>query len=168
MPTGGSKRALHGSTPSMAKILCSDSIDPVREETLYGIARSGWDGWLGYRGAPPRPMANSVAPANTWHARWLALLHLLYTRSAASVLARPGAQRQSLTLTTTDPDTIHVFPIVDRDPQVCIQIFKERGHEVDYKVGLPKEELLKIIPQYDGACIDWLIQWMRSDLIRMD
>jgi hypothetical protein len=34
--------------------------------------------------------------------------------------------------------------------QVCIQIFKERGHEVDYKVGLPKEELLKIIPQYDG------------------
>ena len=33
---------------------------------------------------------------------------------------------------------------------MCIQIFKERGHEVDYKVGLPKEELLKIIPDYDG------------------
>lgn len=62
------------------------------------------------------------------------------------------------------------MPPIDRDPQVCIQIFKERGHEVDYKVGLPKEELLKIIPQYDGACIEVIEpdQWMRlSDSIRM-
>lgn len=38
------------------------------------------------------------------------------------------------------------------DP-VCIQIFKERGHEVDYKVGLSKEELLNIIPQYHGLVV---------------
>ena len=55
-------------------------------------------------------------------------------------------------LTPTPPPSTHVL---ERrrppNPQVCIQIFKERGHEVDYKVGLPKEELLKIIPEYDGA-----------------
>lgn len=53
-PAAGSKRALHSSTPAMAKILCSDSIDPVREEGMHGIVRSGWDGWLGYRRAPPQ------------------------------------------------------------------------------------------------------------------
>lgn len=34
-----------------------------------------------------------------------------------------------------------------------MQIFKERGHEVDYKVGLPKEELIKIIPDYNGLVV---------------
>lgn len=43
-PAAGSKRALHSSTPAMAKILCSDSIDPVRGEGMHGI-RSGL-GWV--------------------------------------------------------------------------------------------------------------------------
>lgn len=25
--------------------------------------------------------------------------------------------------------------------QVCVEIFKEKGHAVDYKVGLPKDEV---------------------------
>ncbi len=35
----------------------------------------------------------------------------------------------------------------------AIAIFKERGVDVDVKVGLPKEELEKIIPLYDGLAI---------------
>jgi len=37
--------------------------------------------------------------------------------------------------------------------QVCIEIFKNKGHEVDYKVGLPKDELIRIIGNYDGLVV---------------
>jgi D-3-phosphoglycerate dehydrogenase / 2-oxoglutarate reductase len=42
---------------------------------------------------------------------------------------------------------------LDSCTQVCVEIFKERGHQVDYKVGLPKDELIKIIGQYDGLVV---------------
>ncbi len=43
------------------------------------------------------------------------------------------------------------FPISFPPPQVAI--FKERGVEVDVKPGLDKEELAKIIGDYDGLAI---------------
>lgn len=38
------------------------------------------------------------------------------------------------------------------DP-ICVDIFKQRGHEVDYKVGMSKEELISVIDNYDGLVV---------------
>ena len=38
------------------------------------------------------------------------------------------------------------------DP-ICIDIFKNRGHDVDYKVGMSKEELNSVIGDYDGLVV---------------
>lgn len=37
--------------------------------------------------------------------------------------------------------------------QVCIKIFKERGHQVDFLKTLPEPELIKIIGEYDGLVV---------------
>ena len=38
------------------------------------------------------------------------------------------------------------------DP-ICVDIFKSRGHDVDYKVGMSKEELNAVIGDYDGLVV---------------
>ena len=43
--------------------------------------------------------------------------------------------------------------IADKLSPAAVAIFKERGVEADVKTGLPKEELLKIVDQYDGIAI---------------
>jgi len=43
--------------------------------------------------------------------------------------------------------------IADKLSPAAVAIFKMRGIEVDVKTGLPKEELLKIVDQYDGIAI---------------
>jgi len=43
--------------------------------------------------------------------------------------------------------------IADKLSPAAVAIFKERGVEADVKTGLPKEELLKIIGEYDGLAI---------------
>ena len=43
--------------------------------------------------------------------------------------------------------------IADKLSSAAVNIFKVRGVEVDVKTGLPKEELLKIVDQYDGIAI---------------
>ncbi len=43
--------------------------------------------------------------------------------------------------------------IADKLSPAAVQIFKERGVEVDTKTGLSKEELLKIIGDYDGLAV---------------
>jgi D-3-phosphoglycerate dehydrogenase / 2-oxoglutarate reductase len=43
--------------------------------------------------------------------------------------------------------------IADKLSPAAVAIFKERGIEVDVKTGLAKEELLKIVDQYDGIAI---------------
>jgi D-3-phosphoglycerate dehydrogenase len=43
--------------------------------------------------------------------------------------------------------------IADKLSPAAVAIFKERGVEADVKTGLSKEELLKIIDQYDGVAI---------------
>jgi len=55
----------------------------------------------------------------------------------------------------------------DATDKVCAEQFRARGHEVDCKPGLSKEELKQIIGQYDGefvlrcgcggvdACVFW-------------
>ncbi len=43
--------------------------------------------------------------------------------------------------------------IADKLSPAAVAIFKVRGVEVDVKTGLPKEELLKIVDQYDGIAI---------------
>ncbi|MGX9105304.1 hypothetical protein ACWTQZ_26880, partial [Escherichia coli] len=35
----------------------------------------------------------------------------------------------------------------------AVDIFKERGIDVDVKIGLPKDELEKIIKDYDGLAV---------------
>lgn len=151
-PAGPSKRALHGSTPAMAKILCSDSIDPVRTGPawLRSVGTGGWD-----EGAPARPVAASVAPANnTWRiavASVPSCRHSFRRRGGSNWMGPDQINPSATTDHPPNPPTLGWTVPVHRTPQVCIQIFKERGHEVDYKVGLPKEELLKIIPEYDGA-----------------
>ena len=35
----------------------------------------------------------------------------------------------------------------------AVQIFKDRGVDVDVKVGLPKDELKSIIGRYDGLAV---------------
>jgi phosphoglycerate dehydrogenase-like enzyme len=37
--------------------------------------------------------------------------------------------------------------------QCCIDIFKERGHVVDFKKTMPEDELAKIIGEYDGLVV---------------
>lgn len=44
----------------------------------------------------------------------------------------------------------------DATDKVCAEQFIARGHDVDSKPGLSKEELIKIIHEYDGAS-HWLI-----------
>jgi D-3-phosphoglycerate dehydrogenase len=43
--------------------------------------------------------------------------------------------------------------IADKLSSAAVSIFKERGIEADVKTGLSKEELLKIVDQYDGMAI---------------
>jgi D-3-phosphoglycerate dehydrogenase / 2-oxoglutarate reductase len=43
--------------------------------------------------------------------------------------------------------------IADKLSPAALQIFKERGVEADVKTGLAKEELLKIVAEYDGIAI---------------
>ncbi len=43
--------------------------------------------------------------------------------------------------------------ISDKLSEAAADIFRERGVEVDFKPGLPKEELLDIIGQYDGLAV---------------
>src|ERR1041385_543693 len=43
--------------------------------------------------------------------------------------------------------------IADKLSPAAVAIFKERGVEADVKTGLSKEELLKIVDQYDGLAI---------------
>jgi D-3-phosphoglycerate dehydrogenase / 2-oxoglutarate reductase len=43
--------------------------------------------------------------------------------------------------------------IADKLSPAAVAIFKERGVEADVKIGLTKEELLKIVDQYDGIAI---------------
>ena len=43
--------------------------------------------------------------------------------------------------------------IADKLSPAALQIFKERGIEADVKTGLAKEELLKIVADYDGIAI---------------
>jgi len=37
--------------------------------------------------------------------------------------------------------------------QVCINIFKQRGHDVDFKKTMPESELVKIIGEYDALVV---------------
>ena len=43
--------------------------------------------------------------------------------------------------------------IADKLSPAAVAIFKDRGVEADVKTGLSKEELLKIVDQYDGIAI---------------
>ena len=43
--------------------------------------------------------------------------------------------------------------IADKLSPAAVDIFKARGIETDIKVGLSKEELIEIIPQYDGLAV---------------
>jgi D-3-phosphoglycerate dehydrogenase len=43
--------------------------------------------------------------------------------------------------------------IADKLSPAAVAIFKERGVDADVKTGLNKEELLKIVDQYDGIAI---------------
>ncbi len=43
--------------------------------------------------------------------------------------------------------------ISDKLSEAAVEIFRTRGLEVDFKPGLPKEELLEIIGQYDGLAV---------------
>ncbi|MDO9246200.1 MAG: phosphoglycerate dehydrogenase, partial [Phenylobacterium sp.] len=43
--------------------------------------------------------------------------------------------------------------IADKLSPAAIDIFKQRGVDADVKTGLSKEELLKIIDQYDGLAV---------------
>ncbi len=43
--------------------------------------------------------------------------------------------------------------IADKLSPAAIDIFKQRGVDVDVKTGLPKDELLKIVHEYDGIAI---------------
>ena len=43
--------------------------------------------------------------------------------------------------------------ISDKLSETAVQIFKDRGLEVDYRPGLPAEELVEILGEYDGLAI---------------
>ena len=43
--------------------------------------------------------------------------------------------------------------IADKLSPAAAEIFKNRGLEVDVKPGLSKEELIEIIPEYDGLAV---------------
>ena len=43
--------------------------------------------------------------------------------------------------------------IADKLSPAAVAIFKERGVDADVKTGLSKEELIKIVDQYDGIAI---------------
>ena len=43
--------------------------------------------------------------------------------------------------------------IADKLSPAAVAIFRERGVDADVKTGLAKEELIKIVDQYDGIAI---------------
>ncbi len=55
----------------------------------------------------------------------------------------------------------------DATDKVCGEQFTLRGHDVDAKPGLSKEELKKIIHEYDGACVPWFGWWIRISIDRL-
>ena len=42
----------------------------------------------------------------------------------------------------------------DATNKICADVFTARGHQVDSKPGLSKDELKQIIGEYDGRCIE--------------
>jgi D-3-phosphoglycerate dehydrogenase len=38
-------------------------------------------------------------------------------------------------------------------PQLCVKIFQDRGHQVDFLKTMPEEELIKVIGDYDGLVV---------------
>ena len=56
----------------------------------------------------------------------------------------------------TPAEDYHAAPrvlIADQLSPAAVDIFKERGVDTDVKVGLSKEELEKIIGDYDGLAV---------------
>jgi len=60
--------------------------------------------------------------------------------------------------------------IADQLSPAAVAIFKDRGVEADTKTGLSKDELLKIIGEYDGLAVrsatkvnaDFIFAWPRT------
>lgn len=37
--------------------------------------------------------------------------------------------------------------------ELCVKIFRERGHDVDLLKTMPEDQLIKVIGQYDGLVV---------------
>lgn len=79
---------------------------------------------------------------------YLAGVYLLsHTRRVARV-----AVQQSRGFNSSRRSLARVL-VSDNVQQVCGDIFTKHGHTVDYKVGLSRDELLQIIPQYEALVV---------------
>eukprot|EP00752_Nemacystus_decipiens_P017230 g15435.t1 len=70
---------------------------------------------------------------------------------AASRSARQAGAARSL-VGASHPSLANIL-IGDATDPVCESVFRSRGHAVDFKPGLSKEELLEIIGKYDGLVV---------------
>lgn len=123
IPPVGSKRALHGSRPALAKILCSDSIDPVRpgfDRYVGSPGLLGWDGWDG-RGAPPL-LAARIHTRGGWSVASfgcssLVRVHCLY---------RSSCPAKSTPLTTENPACPRILLVLVLVLDRCASRFSRR------------------------------------------
>jgi hypothetical protein len=66
--------------------------------------------------------------------------------------AASWAAKQERLLHGSTPSQARVLATDGVDP-LCVQIFKDRGHQVDLIKTLPEAELNKIIGDYDGLVV---------------
>ncbi|CAM9670769.1 unnamed protein product, partial [Scytosiphon promiscuus] len=64
-----------------------------------------------------------------------------------------GRRSVAKSLVTSSRPALANILIGDATDPVCESVFRSRGHSVDFKPGLSKEELLSIIGKYDGLVV---------------
>ena len=77
---------------------------------------------------------------------------LLYARAKAQIALGGVGQSLTLVILSFDPQSAQLAKVLlsDATDKICADQFRARGHTVDSKPGLSKEELKKIIGEYDG------------------
>ena len=70
---------------------------------------------------------------------------MIFTRAARLCTGRRALHQSSISLARV--------LATDGVDELCVKIFRSRGHEVDFLETLPETELLKIIGEYDGLVV---------------
>jgi D-3-phosphoglycerate dehydrogenase len=77
---------------------------------------------------------------------------MLRAKGLLTKIASASKQRNVRTFHGAAPIGVRVLA-TDGVDELCVKIFKDRGHQVDFLKTLPEAELIKIIGDYEGLVV---------------